>query len=936
MSKRLYKYYPEDFGALTVKVLHMDLDFDVYEDYTIVTSQLKIRTLEAIKTLTLNADDLEVQEVSCESFSCTYDYQKEKKFLVITFNQEIPPEQEIIIKTKTTCRPTSNILEGLYYDETPKGCPKQQITQCQQWGFQRIVPCIDDMTAKCTYTTTITGDKRYTNIITNGDVVKERHPAGEGREKIVYHNTVTPMATYLFFLGLGTYATFTQEFEYPDGKTFMLELLVPPGSDENTAQKALSILRDAIQWIHVFTGKDKYVAEEQRHQLWDLLAERDNRKAQGEDVSSLREKIKTLAAPLHMGYKYTGTVYREIAMQNSNFGGMENVGNTTITANRIMPYKDMPDGTFEYMVDVKCHEFYHNLNGSEVTGRSPFEIWLNEAVTVFISNEFLSFCFGEDQIRLGNAQYLLAPASGVLAQDAAAGAMPIEPDGFNDCNELITSVTYVKAPEFVRMIQTVMGKEQFVKGLAAYHAKYKHSNASRADWINAMGEETGQDFTTMAQQWLKQTGYPIVAVDRSYNAEEKKYTLELTQTNEEKVWQFPFVVALCKADGEVIAEKTVWVKEKEETIIFSDVSEPAFVSLNRSYSFFGKVQYGVSEEELLLQVKNDRDIVARYLAWYQLWDKEKMRLLKDEDAPVRAELIDLFFEFLNNEVLMEKVGVNFLTIYESVEDEKYAHKYKELYAVRKRISMAIAKKYSQQLLSLYHKYAATKTSGKTYLEQQAAAIHARRLKNLCLGLLSRIDSSEIQELIKKQIANPTAASDRSVALALYLESSAPDKLAILKEQEDLMKQNLVSWEIFLYLVGGSDAENALELIKEVENSAAFRIDQSNDQRGLYGSFARNKKRSLQTPEGRAFLQESIIKLAPVNEYTTGHLVKTLGYVDKMDPEYHVPLIQLMVNVLDALSVEKTPSVFNTVKRMITELPVAREAYEKEHGKIKGL
>ena len=55
-------------------------------------------------------------------------------------------------------------------------------------------------------------------------------------------------------------------------------------------------------------------------------------------------------------------------MQNSDFGGMENVGNTTITANRIMPFPFMTDPAYEYMARVKVHEFYHNLNGSEVTG----------------------------------------------------------------------------------------------------------------------------------------------------------------------------------------------------------------------------------------------------------------------------------------------------------------------------------------------------------------------------------------------------------------------------------------------------------------------------------------------------------------------------------------------------------------------------------------
>ncbi len=149
----------------------------------------------------------------------------------------------------------------------------------------------------------------------------------------------------------------------------------------------------------------------------------------------------------HPGYAYTGAVYREIAMQNSDFGGMENVGNTTIAANRIMPGPDTTDPAFEYLVRVKVHEYYHNENGSEVTGWSPFEIWLNEAVTVHVENQHHAFFFGEAYSRIKTVLDLLDPAAGTLTLDrGGAGSMPIEPDGFNDPNDLITGVTYVKAP----------------------------------------------------------------------------------------------------------------------------------------------------------------------------------------------------------------------------------------------------------------------------------------------------------------------------------------------------------------------------------------------------------------------------------------------------------------------------------------------------------
>ena len=102
------------------------------------------------------------------------------------------------------------------------------ITQCQQWGFQRIVPCFDDMMAKCAYTTTIIADERYTNLITNGDVVEERHSIGGTRQnKICQYGNSDGL---IFSFRCWNVLNFKREFEYPDGHKFMLELLVPPNS----------------------------------------------------------------------------------------------------------------------------------------------------------------------------------------------------------------------------------------------------------------------------------------------------------------------------------------------------------------------------------------------------------------------------------------------------------------------------------------------------------------------------------------------------------------------------------------------------------------------------------------------------------------------------------------------------------------------------------
>jgi len=932
MTDRVFKHYPEDFGELPCEVIHFDLLFDVHEKATTAKVDQQLKTKEPVKELKLNAKNLKILHVSCKGHEVDYEYKD--PFLHVTFKDQLDPETTFTLHTETACTPSSNLLEGLYFDETPPGCPQQQITQCQQWGFQRIVPCFDDMTAKCTYQTTIRANARYTNILTNGDVSIPVKDIEDERIEIEYENSKTPMASYLFFLGVGTYATFTREFEYPNGDKFQLELLVPPGSNNEVANHALDVLHDAVMWIYVFTGAKQYDHLNIRKEMWELIEKREILKESKneEELKEIREKLVALDQSIVTGYKYTGKVYREIGMQNSDFGGMENVGNTTITTNRIMPFPEMSDPSFEYMTRVKAHEFYHNLNGSEVTGRSPFEIWLNEAVTVHIEKQFHAFLFGEEYARLETVQTLLSPDGGTFRNDEGATSMPIEPDGFNDPNELITGVTYVKAPEFVRMIEILMGRGVFAQGLADYHAKYKHSNASRAQWVESMENACGKKFEAMAHTWLKQTGYPTVNIEVQYDTEKRSLSIHVKQFGGKEPWQFPFSVALCDSEGKTVAEEMKWIQKEEDLFIFENIDEPAFFSFCRGYSFYGKIKYHPTKEALYLQVHKDTDSINRYMAYYWLMDQEKMRHLKDKDAQVSDAIIDLYLDLLSDDHLMKTSGGQFMANFEHVEDESYAHRYQELYDVKKKIKIAIAKKHKERLLALYNKYNVEGYEG-SYIEQWALASKDRQVKNVCLALLASLDSQEVHTLIKKQYENPTAASDKYTAFRLYLESSAEDKVALLERFEHEAKESLVSWEIFLALVGGSDADNVFEIIHKVEESKEFRIDQTNDQRALYGRFAMNKKISLQTEKGREFMRDMLIKLAPINEYTSVHMVNIFASIDRMEAHYHEPLVKMLVEVLDAISKEAQPSVYNTIRRLLLGNPDALKAHEAKYGKF---
>jgi len=939
MSERLFRYYREDFGEIPVRVVHMDLTFDVHDDYTRVTSVLLAETRDRVlPEIALNARNLEILSLACPGHPCSSSYDTRAGILTIRFSDPVPARTQFSLHTVTICRPTKNILEGLYYDETPPGAPPQQITQCQQWGFERLVPCIDDMTAKCTYTTTIIADERYTHLITNGNVSVPRHHAGPGRVSVTYENRITPMAPYLFFLGCGTYAGYSRECEYPDGRSCSLELLASPASDPDAAGRALAILRDAVLWVYLFTGPEQYGKPEIRSRLYELATDLSQIKETdpgSSRIPEIRENLGTLAREIVPGYTYTGEIYREIAMQNSDFGGMENVGNTTITANRIMPYPAMTDSAFEYMARVKVHEFYHNLNGSEVTGWSPFEIWLNEAVTVHVENEYHAFHFGEDYVRLQTVLSLLAPGSGTFDLDSGAASMPVEPEGFNDPNDLITNITYMKAPEFVRMIETCMGRELFVKGLDLYHRRYRHGNATRAQWVQAMEEVSGQDFTEMAEGWLRQTGFPTLSVRASYDAGRRVMTLALRQSGDlpEKRWIFPVRIALVSASGQDIAETVHRVEKEEETLEIASPEPPAFLSVNRGYSFYGRVEYPASWEELFLQAERDPDLVNRYIAFMTIMDREKDRLLENPAARPDSDCIDLCFRLLSDRDLMVRAGGQFLTIFESSPDKRYAHRYQALHDVREKILRAVAERYKKDLIAICTAVVPLFASGAWSLREEALAIKGRQVRNTALSFLSRLDTPDIHRLIRDRFERAVSSTDRLVAFGLYMDSSAEDRFGMLDAFGQESERHPVSWENFLAVIAGNSSPEAVELVSRVGKSKAFRIEQANDQRALFGRFALNRKKSLQTAEGRRLLEEILRTLAPVNEYSTVSMLRVFGALDAMEESDRVPLVAILVGLLSDLDPEKTPSVYNTVRRLLAGAPEAVRNYETIHGPL---
>ncbi|KAG4241863.1 hypothetical protein PC116_g10203 [Phytophthora cactorum] len=994
-ARKRYRFTRHNFQPLQTKPLHFDMTFDMTEEKVKVTLQTTLKHLgeQPLSELKLNSKELEILSVEqfdkfapldgkkdfvahvqsfAEPRNLEFEVDKEDHFLVIKFTKPVQSGEEFVIRTVSVATPTENILEGLYFDYTPEGAPKTVITQCQQHGFQRIVPCIDTMDAKACYTTTIVADTRYTNIITNGDLapgyhtetgVPVFHPASEvlgvsdtSRHVLKYHNHKVNMAPYLFFLGVGTYETFRRTLEFPDGDTTLLEILAFPGYFKpDDAKAAVKMLHDSVLWVMVSLGPEACEHHDERKRIYELLEEREALKAKegplclgpneeyaktslsasdAARLAAVRAELKDLLKVWKKtGYKYTGAVYREIAMENSYYGGMENVGNTTIVSSCLCPSCRMDDKSYEYMEHVKVHEYYHNINGSQVTGQSPFEIWLNEAVTVHMERKRGAAIFGEDYSRLSEVLYMFTPAIGPLAQDKSATSLSVEPQGFNQTQELVSVVTYSKAPEFVRMVELLLGDAAFHKALDKYHTKYAFGNATSMEWIKCMEESSGLNLQNLAKTWLNRPGHPEVTYSTEYKPASKEYVVEISQTGfEDKPaenngpWEIPIDWSLVK-DGKSLKNGVFLVKTKDAKLIIPDVAEePDFLSFARGWSFFGKSkQTNPSVARLTKQALSDPDAVNKYQAYRSVADIEKAKVIEgllkdDKQVEISSEFVELHGSILFSDELTPSARALTLGEAKTIPNhDELSHHYVAVKSATTALLQAVWAKYSKQIEVAYSKLCQGARSGPHSEQFQQRALKRHLLQLIEAGAKPRVLSTTPStapttapsSLALDLLRNSTFASEKATGFRMVLEDET--FAGRVKVQEEIFQEWNKTPDMltkYISIVSSLDSKDVGKQILKLLNDPSFNPAQSSHGRAVTRSLSQIRDFSLATDEGLDVMVQAFVKIGKVNQMSAYPLLQCFDHLDRFDGATKTKMFATLQRMQDSIDKKEEESLYN--------------------------
>jgi len=135
-AERRWRFNRADFGPLPATLDHMDLSLNFLDGRVHVVNRIRVRALTQLGCLRLDARDLEIHAVEAiregVAVPLPYEYSPADSALSVRLPTPLAAGTLFTLQTRTTCVPSDSVLEGIYKDSTPPGCPQQYVSQCQQ------------------------------------------------------------------------------------------------------------------------------------------------------------------------------------------------------------------------------------------------------------------------------------------------------------------------------------------------------------------------------------------------------------------------------------------------------------------------------------------------------------------------------------------------------------------------------------------------------------------------------------------------------------------------------------------------------------------------------------------------------------------------------------------------------------------------------------
>ncbi|MEN0054317.1 MAG: M1 family metallopeptidase [Mucilaginibacter sp.] len=254
--------------------------------------------------------------------------------------------------------------------------------------------------------------------------------------------------------------------------------------------------------------------------------------------------------------------YEKLANVQSKtiFGGMEN-------ASAIFYFEEsVTDPGIEALM---AHEIAHQWFGDGASEKNFGHLWLSEGFATYMTNLYLENKYGADTLK----KRLAFDRKKVLNFEKKRLTPVVDTAVNGQYMQLLNANSYEKGNWVLHMLRRKIGDGLFWKGVRAYYAKYKGSNANTDDLRLIMEQTSGQDLKQFFTQWLRTPGHPSLDVAWNYNADKGTINFIVDQ-KQATTFNFPLEYTI---DGQ---KHTAIIKDRNNHFQIPAKAAPADIILD--------------------------------------------------------------------------------------------------------------------------------------------------------------------------------------------------------------------------------------------------------------------------------------------------------------------------------------------------------------------
>ena len=814
--------YLKDYQQPAFWIDSVDLVFDLEDDHAMVTASVdyKRNSESPNSDLELFGTELELESIAINGYLLGEDdYTLTNSGMTLS---NLANEFTLVIKTKIYPQKNTS-LEGLY-QSSGNFC-----TQCEAQGFRKITYFLDRPDVMGVFTTTIRADKKKCpvmlsngNLIDSGELDKGRHFAK--------WNDPFKKPAYLFALVAGDLEHVSDTFTTMSGKQVTLEIYTEAHNIDK-CDHAMQSLKRSMKW------------DEER-----------------------------------FGLEYDLEIFMIVAVDDFNMGAMENKGLNVFNSKLVFASPQTATDTDYINIEaVIGHEYFHNWTGNRVTCRDWFQLSLKEGLTVFRDQEFTADMNSRAVKRIEDVRMLRTHQ---FTEDASPMSHPIRPASFMEINNFYTMTIYEKGAEVVRLYNTLLGQDGFRKGMDLYFKRHDGQAVTTEDFLAAMADANQIDLSQM-QNWYDQAGTPSLDARMEYDEEANTCTLHFTQSYADETLKpvlIPIKMGLLNQQGEEILVDTLQMTQKEQSFTFEGIAEEPLPSLLRDFSAPVKLNYDYSVNDTIFLMQHDTDHFNRWEASQRLAKSLLLEMLsakeKGEALGVEPQVIDAYQQVLENENLDYALRAEALTLpseTDLAEMVKQANP-DAIHDAREFLAKSIA----QGLRLLLEKtYDALQEEGDYKIDPNS--IGKRRLKNVCLNYLGKINDPSIHQQCYRQFSDAQNMTDTLSALAVLINIECPERQQAIDDFEQKWQHDTLVMDKWFAMQATSSLPDTLEHVKKLTEHPLFSIKNPNKVRSLFGAFSSGNPVNFHKADGSGykFHADRVLELDKLNPQIASRMVRAL-------------------------------------------------------------